>query len=176
MIRWPKNQTEQDQPVKRGRGRPPKNPEAYKEAHAGAGIAQRQLIRLPKIALPLGRKWLYGAVGLIIALVPTIYFYSQNKNTQRKLAEAQKTSQTSEATQAIIKDVGKLVVLPEGEEPSVATVSDLSKLQGQPFFAKAANGDKVLVYNKAQRAILYRPSINKIVEMAPLNTTDQSSL
>lgn len=50
------------------------------------------------------------------------------------------------------------------ETPTIATVSDITKLQGQPFFAKAQNGDKVYVYSNAKKAILYRPSENKIIE------------
>ncbi|MEK7561273.1 MAG: hypothetical protein AAB541_00210 [Patescibacteria group bacterium] len=116
-------------------------------------------------------------MGLIvlIAVIPTIYFYVQNKNTTNKLNDLQNKSQNATNLDEVVKQVGKLVILPTGEQPTLATISDASKLQGQPFFAGAANGDKVLVYNKAGKAILYRPSLNKIVEMAPLNSTDQSS-
>ena len=31
-------------------------------------------------------------------------------------------------------------------------------------------GDKVLIYSASQKAILYSPSLNKIVEIAPVNT------
>jgi hypothetical protein len=51
----------------------------------------------------------------------------------------------------------------------VATVSDASKLQSQQFFAKAQNGDKVLIFTNAKRAVLYRPSTNKVIEYAPVN-------
>jgi hypothetical protein len=32
-------------------------------------------------------------------------------------------------------------------------------------------GDKVLIYSRAQKAILYSPSKNKIIEVAPINLT-----
>ena len=65
--------------------------------------------------------------------------------------------------------VGKLIVLPEGEQPTVATVSDAESLREQPFFAQAKNGYKVLIYTNARKAILYDPLSNKIVDVAPLN-------
>jgi hypothetical protein len=64
--------------------------------------------------------------------------------------------------------VGKLIVLPTDEQPTLATVVDPSKLKNQPFFAQAQKGDQVLIYTNARKAILYSPTANKIVEVAPL--------
>ena len=41
-----------------------------------------------------------------------------------------------------------------------------SKLKAQPFFAKAQDYDQVLIFEKAKKAILYRPSTNKLIEVA----------
>ncbi len=68
--------------------------------------------------------------------------------------------------------VGRLIVLPEDEVPTIATVTDLEALQGQPFFANAKLGDKVLIFAKAGKAILYDPVEQKIVEVAPVNLGD----
>ena len=71
--------------------------------------------------------------------------------------------------QKIIDMVGKLFTLPEGEAPTIATVTDPDKLKSeQAFFVKAEDGDKVLIYTRALKAIMYRPSTNKIIEVAPL--------
>lgn len=68
----------------------------------------------------------------------------------------------------LVEKVGMLILLPQGETPTVATVSDLSKLQDQLFFANAQIGDLVLIYTQARKAIIYRPSLNKIIEVGPL--------
>jgi hypothetical protein len=72
-----------------------------------------------------------------------------------------------------VKSAGKVIRLPEDEEPNIATVVDLAPLKGQAFFEHAALGDKALVYTKNGKAFLYRPSENKIIEVGsfdPLNS------
>lgn len=101
---------------------------------------------------------------LILTSASTLYLYRQTRTlTQDPNAVAQ------QQTADVVAAVGKLIVLPEGETPTVATVSDPDKLKDQPFFAHAKTGDKVLVYTSAKMAYLYDPSINKVVEVAPLN-------
>lgn len=60
------------------------------------------------------------------------------------------------------------MLLPENETPTYGTVTDIAKLKNQTFFAKARNGDEILIYEKAKLTILYRPSIQKIVNVGPL--------
>jgi hypothetical protein len=54
------------------------------------------------------------------------------------------------------------------EQPTVATVSDITKLKDQAFFNNAKNGDKVLIFKNTKKAIIYRPSTNQIIEIAPI--------
>src|SRR5690349_6769706 len=71
--------------------------------------------------------------------------------------------------QSLIDQVGKIILLPTGEQPTIATVNDLSALKGQTFFDNAKVGDKVLVYNQAKKAFLYDPTENKIINVSPIN-------
>ena len=71
-------------------------------------------------------------------------------------------------TDELVKEVGKIMELPADETPTIATVMDKEKVKDQPFFTKAENGDKLLAYTKNQKAILYRPSTRKIIEVAPI--------
>jgi hypothetical protein len=68
----------------------------------------------------------------------------------------------------LVSKVAELISVPTDEKPTVATVQDKEALKDQAFFANAANGDKVIIYSNAKKAILYRPSNNRIIEVAPL--------
>lgn len=95
------------------------------------------------------------------------YYYKKVKDLTKN-ESALKDTQLKE----VIEKVGKLVVLPQNEQPTLATVSDPSQLQNQPFFKSAKKGDQVLVYINARRAILYDPVANKIIDIAPLNVNN----
>lgn len=77
---------------------------------------------------------------------------------------------------ALVAKVRAIIDLPEEERPTVATVSDVDKLQDQQFFAKAIEGDKLLVYNDSKKAVLYRPSENRVVEVGNLNINEQGEV
>lgn len=119
--------------------------------------------------------WIIAVVaGLIVLGALFLYFHSQQqlKALQKNLTQQQSDPnvKAKEEAKQLIDEVGKLIILPADETPTIATVSDLSKLRDQPFFANAQIGDKVLIYSKAQKAILYRPSEYKIIELAPLTS------
>lgn len=74
----------------------------------------------------------------------------------------------------LAEKVGKLVVLPEGETPQVAAVTDPEVLRSQPFFAEAKVGDIVLIYSK--KAVLYDPIANKVIIVAPVNSSSSQAM
>lgn len=98
------------------------------------------------------------------------YFYTKYS--------ALKTNPNIEAqkqTESVVATVGKLMELPKGEVPTVATISDKDKLKDQGFFRTAENGDILLAYTTAMQAILYRPSTNKIINVAPISINQAQS-
>lgn len=119
------------------------------------------------------REYLIGIVIVLIALIPAIYFYRQYRVAQDRLANPNAFA-TQEAKD-LVAQVSKLMELPQGETPTVATVNDKTKLQNQPFFSHAENGDKVLIYTNAKKAILFRPSSDKIIDVAPVNVGPTAS-
>jgi hypothetical protein len=75
----------------------------------------------------------------------------------------------------IIAKVDSLMLLPQGETPTLAKVTDLAALSGQIFFAHAKVGDIVLMYSKASRAVLYDPAVNKIIEVGPIQNATSTA-
>ncbi len=112
------------------------------------------------------------AIVLVIAFLGGAYVHQVQTNNilkqQGGKVNGVSTSTISQAAE-LRNEVGKLIELPSNETPTIATVTNVSNLQNQAFFANAQNGDKVLMFAQAKEVILYRPSTNKIVQVAPLN-------
>jgi hypothetical protein len=133
--------------------------ETVKENEGGIGnIIVKILPYILMIAL--------GALGGIYTAQQKPEWFGLSKGTAAAQAEVNAT----------IAKVGKLIALPTDEQPTVATVTDASKVKDQPFFADAENGDVVLIYTKAQKAILYRPSSNIIVEVGAVNLNNSQAV
>lgn len=103
-------------------------------------------------------------IAVLSAGASAYYFYNEASVLKK---DPNKVSR--EETTNLVAQVGRLIVLPEGEMPTIATVVDPDKLKNQAFFARAKTGDKVLIYTNAKKAILYDVENNKIVEVAPIN-------
>jgi len=122
-----------------------------------------------------------AGLGMLIALISvsvvavgstataTIFFVKYNNLKNNPSAYQQ------EDKQKIIDKVGKLYDVPN-EDPSLARVTNVEKLKKeQEFFKNAKEGDYVLVYPKAKLGILYRESSNKIVNIGPVSTEQEST-
>ena len=94
---------------------------------------------------------------LSVSLGVSYFFYERYNSAIDKESEARKLS----------KSVEQIAVVPPESTPTIATVTDPKALEDQTFFVNAQTGDKVLIYIEAKRAVLYRPSTNKIVEIGP---------
>lgn len=109
--------------------------------------------------------------ALVVVLAVGGYFgykqYDSLKKENQKLSNPQEAAKAE--TERIKSEIAALIEVPTDEEPTVATVVDPAKLGNQEFFKKAQKDDRVVIYAKAKKAILYRPSTKKIVEVAPLN-------
>ena len=127
---------------------------------------------------PWWSPYLVGALIVILLMWGGYYIYkniwsrSHFGPTPEEIsaaAAAQKApSELSEAE--IIARVAALMLLPEGETPALAKVSDPNALSQEAFFRNAKVGDIVVMYPKHSKAILYDPVTDKILEVAPIVT------
>lgn len=125
-----------------------------------------------------------GAIVLVVIVIMAsgmgaMFLFRKYPKTFGMISAVQDATEREKKN--LVEQVNRLISLPTDEEPTIATVSDVEKLQAQPFFAKAQNGDKVLIYSNAKKVILYRPSENRIVDVGAVNikqqiTTDQPVL
>jgi cytoskeletal protein RodZ len=132
-------------------------------------ISQQQT-ESTKLQTKSNRHWIsiVATVVMIIlmigALASSIYFYSLYSNIVKNPETI-----ASESTRSLVSTLAQIIQLPNDEEPTIATVNDKTKLTDQPFFVKSENGDKVFIYAKNKKAILFRPSNSKVIEVANIS-------
>lgn len=125
--------------------------------------------------MKINRSNIFNIVVSCIALFAILlggYFYYQLKNVRSNIIEDGKKNEIK----SLIEKVSRLYLVPENEEPTIATVSDPEVLKNQSFFTLSEKGDKVLIFKNAGRAVLYRPSIDKIIEVAPIKNESNSNI
>lgn len=128
------------------------------------------------------QKVLGGVTVIVIAaaIALTVRSNQEAKNLRQQVSDLEQQTQhqgqaNPEEAKQLIEEIGKFIALPEGEEPTVATITDREKLSDVNFFAKAENGDKVIIYVNARKAYLYRPGMQKVIEVATLNLNASAS-
>lgn len=120
--------------------------------------------------------WAMLVLALAGSLIKMYISYQDVKTAKENL---EKTNQIAKVDPATLSDEELFMFLSgRAELPSgtstVATVKDVESLrQKDPFFAKAANGDKVIQFDR--EALLYRPSTDKIVRLGPSNDSSIAS-
>lgn len=106
---------------------------------------------------------------LLIAVIVLggLYYQSTQQLSKLNSPEGQEELAKQEA-KAVTDKLSKLALLPE-EEPVVATILDVNMLASQSaFYKNAENGDKLVIYPQAQKAYIYSPGRNVIVNAGPL--------
>lgn len=130
----------------------------------------KKRIGVPKRITKKNLPWL---ITCLLVLVSAFLFW-QYHEAQNKLQFSTGTANSQQVSQLVAK-VRHLVIVPADETPTIATVVHADKLRSQSFFANSQDGDKVLVYSKEKEAILYRPSTNQIVTIAPVSVTSSGT-
>ena len=127
-----------------------------------------------KMPIKQSRKFTKIILLLISYVIVALIVWKVTIRMQNSPAYQQQQAQKQ--LDSIVKKVGQLVVLPQSETPQVAVIQDADALKkSQDFFMDAQNGDKILVYTQAHKAIIYRESTNKIVNIALNVGTDNTA-
>jgi hypothetical protein len=113
------------------------------------------------------QKTILVMLGIIILILAGLYYrFNHSKASVEKRAQAE--------TVRLVKEVRKIMILPETDVPAVFDVQDPTLLASQQaFFVGAEKGDKLLVYPQIGKAIIYSPKRQKIVNVGPV-TFDQT--
>lgn len=103
---------------------------------------------------------------IVVVISGGALLYVQSHAQKKVLAE--NTNASAQEIETLLNKIGQSIELPQNESPTIATVTDITKLEGQAFFKNAKNGDKVIIFMNAKKAILYRPSTEKIIDVSPI--------
>lgn len=121
-------------------------------------VAKKKKKKLPFVKVAAG-------VALVALVFFGAFYFVQYQRLNNKYQDL--TMSTEEKNKRTAAEVAKLIDLPKDETPVVYVVKDKDKLADtkatKAFFEKAKNGDVVLAYQKANQAVIYRPSEKVIV-------------
>jgi hypothetical protein len=148
-----------------------------------SNLSRPEAPRNDQIREVIPKKSKIGLIILIlIAVLATAGFGLMLKKyieTKKQLAiitsvEGQKEIAKKEVS-ALLEKVGKLIVLPLGEEPTVATITDAEALKKeQSFYSDARNGNRVIIYMQAKKAIIYDEEKNILINVGPIFLNEET--
>ncbi|MBU2025897.1 MAG: hypothetical protein ABIC19_01745 [Patescibacteria group bacterium] len=116
-------------------------------------------------------------IGLTGGLVWSFVSYREAK---RQILHLQtfdgRMNLAKEQTKQMLEKVSRHIVIPSDEEPIIADISDPESLVKQEsFYENAKRGDKIIVYEKARKAIIYRPDEDKLINVGPIYIEDNEN-
>jgi hypothetical protein len=120
--------------------------------------------------------WAILVLALAGSLIKLYVSYQDLKTAKDNMEKNNEISKVDPATlsdEELFMFLSGRAELPSGTS-TIATVKDVESLRTKdPFFAKAANGDKVIQFDR--EALLYRPGTDKIVRLGPSNDSSVAS-
>lgn len=121
--------------------------------------------KIKQVLQKIPQKFLIIGIAVVVfGIAGGIYFFTLRNGAVQGV---QSPPPVPKKVTNLLEDVKKKTDLPPDEIPTVATITDVSKLD-QAFFLKAEKGDKVLMFIDSQKAYLYRPSTDQIINKGTL--------
>ncbi|HWY80015.1 MAG TPA: LytR C-terminal domain-containing protein [Candidatus Sulfotelmatobacter sp.] len=112
---------------------------------------------------------------LLVCVSAYLFYQYQTIKKQLTNSPLMAVKAAQEKTKKLVSEISQFMELPKNEMPTLATVTDISRLKEQLFFQKAKNGDELLIFTKEKLAILYDPNVHKIVTVGPVTIGNQPS-
>lgn len=113
-------------------------------------------------------QFLVGGLAALatLAIVASIWLYSDLQEAQNNAASSAAVDNAAEFDN-VISDLSAIMVLDEGD-PVIAVIENLEAMRAEnaEFYKNALAGDYMVLY--PTKAIIYRASENKIVNVAPI--------
>jgi hypothetical protein len=130
-------------------------------------LSQRQILRVPpkKHRLQGSGRWLIIAAILFVISSLVLGVVAYFLLTSRPAVVIQTSAND---TASILVNLGKQITLPTDEKAVVTPITDVNALKNQTFFVNAKSGDVLVLYVKNHVAVLYDPTVNKIVNMSKI--------
>lgn len=98
----------------------------------------------------------------------TLYLDTKKQLTKLNSLEGQQEIAQQEI-QKVLDQLDDHIILPADEEPLVATIVDAAALAAeQSFYEGASDGDRIVIYPEAQKAILFSTEKDIIVNVGPV--------
>ncbi len=113
------------------------------------------------------------AVFILILLAIVGYLVYQYIDLNSKLNDPDylinlQSEQQTLTRERIISRLSSILLLPDEVNPKVATITNLDELlaENPEFYKNAEDGDTLVLFSEL--AIIYRDSINKVINIAPI--------
>lgn len=109
---------------------------------------------------------------VVLSLGAAVYFWNDARQAKQETPDAVAAKNLKE-TERVVNELSKILLLNADQDPTVARVEDPSVLQqsNPDFYKDIQVGDYLVLY--PQRAIVYRSSETKIINIAPIVNTEQ---
>lgn len=108
-------------------------------------------------------------IVLAIIAVLGFWFFNQQKTPTVIVGTGEDAQLSEQQIQDLIRAVRRHIVLPEDEEPLVATIVNIDQLVAeQPFYQGASNGDILMIYGSVAKALIYDPRADRLVNVGPV--------
>ena len=111
-------------------------------------------------------------LAIVLSLGAAVYFWNDAREAKQTTPDAV-AAKNLEETEKVVGELGQILLLDDDQSPTVARVEDPSILQNSnpDFYENIQVGDYLILY--PQRAVIYRSSETKIINIAPIVNTEQ---